>query len=103
MMVATVVWIFVHLSIIERVYGKVVTINTSGGSDNTTCCVDGQCSCSSLSTALFNITSNTVINVTSEIVPLQGSIQMGIGQGHLNTITITSNGATIMCNNNRSI
>ena len=96
-------WIFVHLFIIEHVCCKVVTVNTTGGSDNTTCCVDGQCPCSSLSTVLLNITSNTVINVTSEIVPLLASIQMGLGQGRLNAITITSNGTTIVCNNTSSI
>ena len=56
-----------------------------------------------LSTALLNITSNTVINVTSDIVVLQTSIQMGLGQEHLKAITITSNGATILCNNSGSI
>ena len=104
MVVTALAWIFLHLFIFQHAHSKVIIINTSGGSNSSTeCCVDGKCPCSSLSTALLNITNNTVINVTSEIVALQTSIQMGIPQKQLNAITITSNGATILCNNSGSI
>ena len=56
---------------------------------------------SSLSTALLYMTSNTVINITSESVTLEGNIKMG--SGDLNNITITGNGATIMCNNSGGV
>ena len=78
----------------QHVNSKVITINTNGGSDNTTCCVDGECDCSSLSTALTNTTNNTVINITSESVTLEEHIVMGSGDN----ITIIGNGVTIMCN-----
>jgi len=83
------------------VHSKVITINTTGGSDNTTCCVDGKCVCTSLSTALLNMTSNTIINITSESVTLEGHSKMG--SGDLNNIAIIGNGVTIMCNNFGSV
>jgi len=85
----------------QHVHSKVITINTTGGSDNTTCCVDGECDCSSLSTALTSITNNTVINITSEIITLNNDTELG--SSGLNNITITGNGATISCNNNGSV
>ena len=85
----------------QHAHSKVIKINTTGGSDNTTCCVDGECVCTSLSTALLYMTSNTVINITSESITLEGNIKMG--SGDLNNITITGNGATIFCNNNGSL
>ena len=74
----------------------VITVNNSG-SDNDTCCVNGTCPCSSLSSALHNVSDNTVINITSESVTLHDIV--GMGSDNLNNITITGNGATIMCNN----
>ena len=74
----------------------VITVNNSG-SDNDICCVNGTCPCSSLSSALHNVSDNTVINITSESVTLHDIV--GMGSGNLNNITITGNGATIMCNN----
>jgi len=87
----------------QLTFGKVITINTSGGSrhPSTLCCVDGDCVCTSLSTALLNMTSNTVINITSESVTLDDKIKMG--SGDLNNITITGNGAIIMCNNSGGV
>ena len=66
-------------------------------SDHDTCCVNGTCPCSSLSSALHNVSDNTVINITSESVTLHDIV--GMGSGNLSNITITGNGATIMCNN----
>ncbi|XP_065908671.1 uncharacterized protein [Dysidea avara] len=85
----------------QHVHSKVITINTNGGSDNTTCCVDGECNCSSLSTSLTNITNNTVINITSESITLDDFVELG--SSNLNNITIAGNGASILCNNNGSV
>ena len=74
----------------------IITIN-SNGSDNDTCCIEGNCSCSSLSSALPNMSDNTLINITSESVTLHDVV--GMGSGNMSNITITGNGATIMCNN----
>ena len=73
-----------------------ITVNNNG-SDNDNCCVYGTCPCSSLSSALRNVSDNTVINITSELVTLNDIV--GMGSGNLSNITITGNGATIMCNN----
>ena len=85
----------------QRVHSKVIKINTTGGSDNTACCVDGECVCSSLSTALHHMTSNSVIIITSQSVTLEGHIKMRSSE--LKNITITGNGATIMCNNSGGV
>ena len=85
----------------QCVNSKVIKINTAGGSDNTTCCVDGECVCTSLSTALLYMANNTIINITSQSVTLEGNIKMG--SGDLNNITITGNGATISCNNSGGV
>ena len=81
----------------QHVHSKLITINITDGSDSNKCCVKGECPCSSLSTALHSMTSNTVINITSESVILHGKVTMG--SGHLTNITVTGNDATIMCNN----
>ncbi|XP_065890786.1 uncharacterized protein [Dysidea avara] len=102
MMILILLWIsLITLITSQHVHSKVITINTTGGSDNTTCCVDGECVCTSLSTALLNMTSNSVINITSESVTLEDNIKMG--SGDLNNITITGNGATIACNNSGGV
>jgi len=80
----------------QHVESKVITINNQGNS-TTLCCVDGSCPCSSLSFALEKLNNNTIINITSESVTLNTTTPKG--SGNLNNITITGNGATIMCNN----
>jgi len=101
-MMMIVMWIgLITLITSQHVHSNVITINTTGGSDNTTCCVDGECVCTSLSTALHYMTSNTIVNITSESVTLEGNIKMG--SGDLNNITITGNDATIMCNNSGGV
>ena len=92
-------WICLITFTSQHVHSIVITVNTTGGSDNTTCCIDGQCDCSSLSTALNNINNNTVINITSESVTLGQHIVMGSGDN----ITIIGNGVTIMCNYSGSV
>ena len=87
----------VWLCLITHVACDVVITVNNNGSDNDTCCVNGTCPCSSLSSALHNVSDNTVINITSESVTLHDIV--GMGSGNLNNITITGNGATVMCNN----
>ena len=91
--IITAVWLCL---ITHVVYGTNITVNNNG-SNSSSCCVCGACSCSSLSSALHHVSDNTVINITSESVTLHDIV--GMGSGNLNNITITGNGATIMCNN----
>ena len=91
-MILTAVW----LCLITHVaYGTIITVNNNGD-NSSSCCVYGRWPCSSLSSALNNVSDNTVINITSESVTLH---DVGMGSGNLSNITITGNGATIMCNN----
>ena len=83
------------------VHSKVIIVNSNNGNDNTECCVNGECACSSLSTALLNIDNNTIINITSQSVALNNTTTMGSGK--LTNITITGSNVTIMCNNSGSI
>ena len=85
----------------QCVHCKVIIINSNNGNDNTECCVNGECTCSSLSTALLNIDNNTIINITSESVALNNTTTMGSGK--LTNITITGSNVTIMCNNSGSV
>ena len=87
----------VWLCLITHVACDVLITVNNNGSDNDKCCVNGTCPCSSLSSALHNVSDNTEINITSESVTLHDIV--GMGSGNLSHITITGNGATIMCNN----
>ena len=87
----------VWLCLITHVACDVVITVNNNGSDSGTCCVNGTCPCSSLSSALHDVSNNTVINITSESVTLHDIV--GMGSGSLNNITIAGNGATIMFNN----
>ena len=97
------IFVFTFLIILtyQHIYSKVITINTITGSDSDKCCMEAECPCSSLSTALQDMTSNTVINITSESVTVNGKVKMG--SGNLTNITITGNGATIVCYNTGSV
>ena len=95
MIILAAVWLYL-ITHIYIVYGTLITVNNNG-SDNDNCCVNGTCPCSSLSSALHNVSDNTVINITSESVTLHDIV--GMRSGNLNNITISGNGATIMCNN----
>ena len=87
----------VWLCLITHVACDVVITINNNGSNNESCCVNGTCPCSFLSYGLHNVSNNTVINITSESVTLHDIV--GMGSGNLSKITITGNGATIMCNN----
>ena len=87
----------VWLCLITHVACDVLITVNNNGYNSSSCCMYGRCPCSSLSSALHDVSDNTVINITSESVTLHDIV--GMGSGNLNNITITGNGATIMCNN----
>jgi len=82
---------------IPHVDSKVITVSNDGDTSGVECCVNGTCPCGSLYYALQNLTSHSIINITSESVTLNTTTP--IGSGNLHNITITGNGAIIMCNN----
>ena len=83
----------------QAVYGTVITIN-SNGSNTTDCCVKGTCQCGRLSSAVYNLQSNMVINITSNTT-LYDNVH--IKSRRLKNVTIAGNNATILCNNTGSI
>ena len=85
----------------QCVHSKVINVNSDDGNDSTECCVHGTCICSSLYTALQNIASNTIINITSKSVTLHNATTMGSGK--LTNIAITGNNITIMCNDSGNV
>ena len=89
------VWVcLITLLTSRHVHSKVITVNSTGGSDRDECCKEGKCECSSLS-AVFPVDSNTTINITSKYVTIHGYLLMGSGDN----IVMTGNGVTtIMCN-----
>ena len=92
--------IWVWLVVSEMIYAKIVTIHNNG-ENATECCAVGMCFCNSIHSALSLIESNTVINISSEIVMLL--VKTIMGSGNLHNITISGNGATIMCNNSGGV
>ena len=99
-MIIIIVWLCL-VTIGQQVYGKVITVDENG-SDARPCCADGACICSSLSKALSFIESNTVINITSQSVPLTTSVSMG--SGNISNITITGDyGTTVKCNDTGAV
>ena len=81
----------------QHVCSKVIIVNADDGRENTRCCVEGKCPCSSLSMALKMMDSNTIINITSEAFTLNDNIK--IGSGSINNVTISSHMATVNCSN----
>ena len=101
MIVGALIFLSVLTSQCMCLHSKVITINSNHGSDNTKCCIEGKCVCSSLSMALLNIDSHTIINITSKSVALNNTTTMGSGK--LTNITITGNNVTVLCNNSGSV
>ena len=95
-----ILWLCVIIAT-HHVHGTVITIHND--SDNSSsCCTDGNCTCSSLYNALSSIKNNTVINITSLNVSLLNYVYFG--SRNINNITIISNnGVTVMCNNTGAI
>ena len=85
------VWLCLITHVVYGTMSTVITVN------NNTCNCTGNSSCISLSCALKNMKNNTMIDITLKVVSLCSVVEMG--SGNLNNITITGNGATIMCNN----
>ena len=83
------------------VHSKVIIVNSNTGNDKTECCVDGECACSSLYTALLNIDNNTIINITSKLIALKNATTMRSDK--LTNITVTGSNVTIMCNYSGSV
>ena len=99
MIIGTLICLIILTS--QCVHSKVIIVNSNDGNDSVECCVNGTCTCSSLSTALLNIDNNTIINITSESIALNNTTTMGSSK--LTNITITGSNVTIMCNNSGSV
>ena len=92
------IWLF-SIAMTQCIHGKVITINNSG-SNSSLCCMDGICACNSLPNALSSIESNTVINITSQVVTLNIDVVM---RYIYNVTIIGANGTMVMCNNTGSV
>ena len=82
--------------LVQYVEGSVIYVNESDVHDNhVVCCIYGNCSCPSLYIALANLTSNVLINVTTDV-----ELSSIISLVNLANITITGhNNPTVNCNN----
>ena len=105
-MLAVIVWICT-LIICQC---RVITVNNSGGYNNTDCCRNGLCPCSNFSDVLEHLEDNTTVNITSQLITLEYHVVMGSRNlnsvsetSKLDSIIILGNGGTIMCNNKGSI
>ena len=96
-------WI-IPVSTSHQVESKVITVNNNGSSDSN-CCVEGNCTCSSLFIALSNIDNSTIINITSQSVELHNYTVIGSYHHgpYINNITVTGNKTIIKCNNTGSV
>ena len=97
-----VIIIYIWLCLIavgQYTHCKVITVNNNG-SISPTCCTNELCVCGSLSQALLFTGSDTVINITSQAIPLHSFVQM---TPRNNVTVISSVGTTIMCNNTGAI
>ena len=95
MITITAVWLCLITHVVYGTMTMVIIVNNNYSDSNKNC--EGNSSCSSLPCALKNMQDNTVINITSKVVTLNGIV--GMGSGNLSNITIIGNGTTIMCNN----
>ena len=87
------------LSIYYSGYNNIIDVNVDG-SDTAACCVEGNCSCSSLATALQNITrDNTLISISSSRIVLLASANVS---GHISIGIIGNNNTVIDCNDTGS-
>ena len=81
---------------IQDVEGSMISVNESDVHDsNVVCCIYGNCPCPSLHSALVHLTSNVLINVTTDV-----ELSSIISLVNLANITITGhNNPTVKCNN----
>ena len=82
--------------IVQYAKGSVISVNESDVHDShVVCCISGNCSCPSLHIALANLTSNVLINVTTDV-----ELSSIISLVNLANITIIGhNNPTVNCNN----
>ena len=103
---AITITVFIVIIVDQHVYGKMIKVNNNG-TLSFLCCRDGMCEYNSLYLALKFTENNIVVNITSQSVLLDTSVQIGseqketaTGSVRLNNLTITSiKTATVMCNN----
>ena len=81
---------------IQDVEGSMISVNESDVHDShVVCCIYGNCPCPSLHSALVHLTSNVLINVTTDV-----ELSSIISLVNLANITITGhNNPTVNCNN----
>ena len=82
-------------SLVDDDEGNVVGSGSTSATLRDLCCVTGNCSCSSLYSALANLTSNVLINITTDV-----ELSLIIPIVNLSNIMITGhNFPTVNCNN----
>ena len=101
MLLAIIVWIC-SLTISQCIV--TIIINNEGNND-TNCCRRGACPCSNLTDALEHLDSNTIVNITSQQVTLDGHAVMcsRFPLLFLRDVRVLGNGATVMCNYKGSV
>ena len=98
MNVIIILWLCL-ITVDKYIHCKVITVNNNG-SISSTCCANESCVCGSLPQALLSTGNDTVINITSQAIPLYGYVKLT----PRNNVTITSSiGTTIMCNNTGAV
>ena len=97
-MITAIVWIILIVAS-HQLKSNVITVNNDGR-NSTECCVEGGgCHCSSLFSALQNIRSSTLINITSESVELHDYTRVDFRYN----INITGDNVVIKCDNIGSV
>ena len=72
------------------------SLSSCEGDCNFTCCVYGNCSCNSLDIALASLTSNVLINITTDV-----TLSLFIKVSDLGNVSIIGyNNPTVNCRNN---
>ena len=102
MLLAVIVWIC-SLTVSQCIV-TTITINNEGN-NSTDCCRSGACPCSNLTDALEHLESNTVVNITSQQVTLDGHAVMSSNNPlfFLINVKVHGNGATVKCNYKGSV
>ena len=81
-------------------YNNIIDVNVNGN-DTAACCVEGNCSCSSLATALQNVSrNNTLISISSSKIVLLASANIS---GRISIGIIGNNNTVIDCNDTGSM
>ena len=101
MKVIYIVWI-IFIAASQHVGSNKVIIINNDGNKSAVCCVEGNCSCSSLFEAFNGINNSTIVIITSESVKLDNHSVIETPAIKSN-ITITGNNTTIKCNNTGSV